>query len=154
MTGGAGTAYHSGTPEFNLGFSGDRVSASFVLCVCFVDRYLSFSSFSFDHCVVWPSIYGFWLSLWYLKFTDSDYPFRIFKLFLQPLRLKYLRYSIWSNCMFNCKISDSRYQKKPNKTIRLHLTVSNDVVSRLFIKFYTFNSFQHLTKNGHFKNRI
>ena len=37
---------------------------------------------SFDHCVVCPSlIYGFWLPLWYLRFTAFDYPFGIFKLF-------------------------------------------------------------------------
>jgi hypothetical protein len=47
---------------------------------------------SFGHCVVCPSsIYGFWLPLWYilaivlsvlLRYTDSDYPFVIFKLLL------------------------------------------------------------------------
>ena len=53
-----------------------------------VYRCLSF--FSIGHCVVCPSsLYGFWLLLWYLlvivlsvlRFTDSDYPFGIFKLF-------------------------------------------------------------------------
>ena len=35
---------------------------------CFVDCCLSFCSFSFGHCVVCPSsIYGFWLTLWYLQ---------------------------------------------------------------------------------------
>jgi hypothetical protein len=41
---------------------------------------------SFDHCIVCPSIYGFWLPLWYLltialsvlPFTASDYLFGIF----------------------------------------------------------------------------
>jgi hypothetical protein len=41
---------------------------------------------SFDHCIVCPSIYGFWLQLWYLltialsvlPFTASDYLFGIF----------------------------------------------------------------------------
>jgi hypothetical protein len=32
-------------------FSGVRVSRSLVLCVCFVDRCLSFCTFSFGHCV-------------------------------------------------------------------------------------------------------
>ena len=40
---------------------------SLVLCVCFVDRCLSFCVFSFGHCVVCSSIYGFWLPLWYLQ---------------------------------------------------------------------------------------
>jgi hypothetical protein len=48
--------------------SGVRITRSLVLCVCFVDRYLSFCTFSFDHCVVCSSsIYGFWLHLWYLQ---------------------------------------------------------------------------------------
>jgi hypothetical protein len=49
-------------------FSGIRVTRSFVLCVCFIDRCLSFCTFSLDHCVVCSSsIYGFWLPLWYLQ---------------------------------------------------------------------------------------
>ena len=41
---------------------------SLVLCVSFVDRYLSFCPFSFGHCVVCScSIHGFWSSLWYLQ---------------------------------------------------------------------------------------
>ena len=39
-----------------------RVTRSLVLCVCFVDRCLSFSTFSFGHCV---SVL--------LRYTDSDY---------------------------------------------------------------------------------
>ena len=53
-----------------LVFSGVPVTRSLVLCVCFVDRWFSFCTFSFGHCVVCPSN------------TDSDYPFGIFKLFL------------------------------------------------------------------------
>ena len=45
-----------------------RVTRSLVLYVCFVDRWLSFCTFSFGHCVVYSSaVYGFWLSLWYLQ---------------------------------------------------------------------------------------
>ena len=48
-------------------FSGVRVTRSLILCVCFVDR-LSFCTFSFGHYVVCsPSIYWFWLPLWYLQ---------------------------------------------------------------------------------------
>ena len=39
--------------------SGVCVTISLVLCVCFVDRCLSFCPFSFGHCVVCSSIYGF-----------------------------------------------------------------------------------------------
>ena len=42
-------------------FSGVCVSRFLVLCVCFVDRCLSFCTSSFGHCVVCPSIYRFWL---------------------------------------------------------------------------------------------
>ena len=39
-----------------------------VQIVCFVDRCLSFCTFSFGHCVVCSSsIYGFWLHLLYLQ---------------------------------------------------------------------------------------
>jgi hypothetical protein len=49
-------------------FSGVRVTRSLVLYVCFVDRCLSFCTFSF---VCSSSIYGFWLSLWYLQILLS-----------------------------------------------------------------------------------
>ena len=50
------------------GFSGVPVNRSLVLYVCFVDRCLSFCTFSFGYCVVCSSsIYGFWLSIWYLQ---------------------------------------------------------------------------------------
>ena len=59
-TSGAGTAYPSGAPEFISVFSGVvRVNRSLVLCVCFVDRCLSFCTFSLCHCVVCSSIYRF-----------------------------------------------------------------------------------------------
>ena len=58
--------FYSTWIHHQLVFSGVRVTRSFVLYVCFVDRCLSFCSFS--HCVVCPSsIYGFWLPLWYLQ---------------------------------------------------------------------------------------
>ena len=49
-------------------FSGVRVTRSLALCVCFVDRCLSFCTFSFGHWVVCSSSnYGFWIPLWYLQ---------------------------------------------------------------------------------------
>jgi hypothetical protein len=49
-------------------FSEVRVTWSSVLYVCFVDRCLSFCTFSFGHCVVCSSsIYRLWLPLWYLQ---------------------------------------------------------------------------------------
>jgi hypothetical protein len=49
--------YPSGAPDFTPDFSGVRVTRSLVLFVCFVDRLLSFCTFSFGHCVICPSIY-------------------------------------------------------------------------------------------------
>ena len=44
------------------------MTRSLVLCVCFVDRCLSFCPFSFGYSVVSPSsIYGFWLPLRYFQ---------------------------------------------------------------------------------------
>ena len=53
-------------------FSEVRVTRSLVLYVCFVDRCLSFCTFSFGHCVVCSSsIYGFWLPV--LVPSNSSY---------------------------------------------------------------------------------
>ena len=53
-------------------FSGVRVTRSLVLCACFVDRSLSFCTFSFGLL---------------LRYTDSYYPFGIFNLFLSEIRI-------------------------------------------------------------------
>ena len=55
-TNGAGNVYPSGTPEFTPRFSGVRYTRSLVVYVCFVDRCLSFYSFSLGHCVVCSSL--------------------------------------------------------------------------------------------------
>jgi hypothetical protein len=45
-----------------------HITRTLVNCVCFVDRCLSFCTFSLCHCVVCSSsIYEFWLPLWYLQ---------------------------------------------------------------------------------------
>ena len=59
VSSGAGTSYPSEHLSSPPVFSGVRVIRSLVLYVCFVDRCLSFCTFSFDHCVVCSSIYGF-----------------------------------------------------------------------------------------------
>jgi hypothetical protein len=60
-TGGTGTAYPSGAPEFKW----VRIARSLFFCVVFC-RSL-FVLFLFGHCIVCSSIYDFWLSLWYLQ---------------------------------------------------------------------------------------
>jgi hypothetical protein len=56
-------------------FSEICVTRSLMLCVCFVDRCLSFCPFCFGHCV----------QIVLLRFTDSDYPFGIFQLFCKSI---------------------------------------------------------------------
>ena len=56
-------------------FNGVRATRSLILCVCFVDRCLSFCTWFFLAIV---------LSVLF-RYIDSDYPFGIFKLFLWPL---------------------------------------------------------------------
>ena len=55
-TSGTEIAYTSGAPEVTSSFRGVRVVRSLVLCLCFVDRCLSFYPFSLGHSVVCPSI--------------------------------------------------------------------------------------------------
>jgi hypothetical protein len=54
---------HTSSPPV---FSGVRVTRSLVLRVMFC-RSLFVFLFFFCHCVVFSSIYGFWLPLWYLQ---------------------------------------------------------------------------------------
>jgi len=54
-------------------FSGFRVARSLVFCVVFYRSLLALLSFFL--LVIVPSVF--------LRFTDSDYPFGIFKLFLK-----------------------------------------------------------------------
>ena len=55
-TNGAGAANPSAAPEFTSGFSGVCYTRSLVLYECFVDRCLSFYTFSLGHCVVCSSL--------------------------------------------------------------------------------------------------
>ena len=85
------------------------VLLSFFFCHCIVFRSSIYASdylfgifkllfvllpFSFCHCIVCPSIYGFWLPLWYLQ--ASFCPFALFSLSLYCLSFSYLRLLITS----------------------------------------------------------
>jgi len=60
----AGCANPSGAPEFIPGFSGFHVAQSLFFCVMFYQSLFGLLSFSFGHCVFYPSlIYGFSLPL-------------------------------------------------------------------------------------------
>ena len=66
VTGGSETTYPYEAHVLSPGFSGVHVTRSEVLYICIIDRCLSFS-------IVLSVL---------LRYTDSDYPFGIFKLFL------------------------------------------------------------------------
>ena len=81
------------------------VTGSLVLYVCFEDRYLSFCTFSFGHCVVCSSlIYRFWLTLWYLRYTDSDCPFGILDIQILIAPLVSSNFSPLSKQVFYLKV--------------------------------------------------
>ena len=69
-----------------LVFSGVQVTRSLVLYLCFVDRCLSFCTLSLGHFVVCSSsIYGFWLSFWYLQTLlsqDLDFQWHVLLSFM------------------------------------------------------------------------
>ena len=86
-------------------FSGVRVTRCFVLCVCFVDRCLSFCPFSFGHCAVCSSsfghcvvcsssIYRFWLPLGYLQTLLI-----ILKVILASLKIKQTGLKVTNSCL-------------------------------------------------------
>ena len=89
-TSGAGTACPSGAPEFTPVFSGVRVARSLVLCVYFV---VVCPFFFFLLAIVLSVV---------LRYTDSDYPFAIFKLFL--INIKSIReFQITDRPLFHIK---------------------------------------------------
>ena len=66
-TSGEGTAYPSGATEFTPVFSGVLVTRSLVFYVLFLRLFFVLFVLFLSHCIVCPSIYGFWLPLWYLQ---------------------------------------------------------------------------------------
>ena len=91
---------HLRSSRFLVGFA---LLNAYISALCFVYHCLSVCPFSFDHCVVCPSNYCFWLSLWYLEFcfwlsfgisnSASDYPSVSRILLLTTLR--YLEFCFW-----------------------------------------------------------
>jgi len=63
----------------------------FVFCVVFCRLLFVFLAFILSH----SSVYSFWLPLWYLRFTASDYPFGILDLQLLITTLVSYIYSFW-----------------------------------------------------------
>ena len=95
VTSGAGTAYPSRALEFTPPvFSWIRVTRSLVLYVCFVDRCLSFCTFSFRHCVIlfFFDIRILITSLLYLQTLHILY---IIRVVLQKRICLFLKQGIW-----------------------------------------------------------
>ena len=67
VTNRAGTTYPSVAPKFDIGFSGARGTQSLVFCLVFCSSLFVLCPFPLGHCIVCPSIYGFWLPLWYIQ---------------------------------------------------------------------------------------
>ena len=63
---GEETVYRFGATEFTPGFGGVLVTRSYLLFSMYCFLYCCLSFF-FSHCIVCPSIHGFWLPLWYLQ---------------------------------------------------------------------------------------
>ena len=76
-TSGAGTAYPCGAPEFIPGFWWDSLYSIFSFMCMFCRSLFVICTFSFGNCVVCSSsIYGLWLSLWYLQALFSPMEIR------------------------------------------------------------------------------
>ena len=84
-TSGAETSHTSRAPKFSpVVLCGSCFSIVIALAVwCFIYHCLSFCPFSFGHHIVCPSIYSFWLPLWYLQTVLTDSPLaHIYVIFL------------------------------------------------------------------------
>ena len=62
----------------NNPFSGNIPTSTYkqekaCVCLCFVDRFLSFCTFAFGNCIVCSSIYGFWIPLCYIQTLVTFY---------------------------------------------------------------------------------
>jgi len=101
----------------------------FVFVWGFVDHCLSFCPFSFIHCIVDPtSIYGFWLSFWYLKTS----------LITSILKCELL---------FLCLFVDNIFL--PNKTLsKIEISPWHMQGIRFYSPNTTFRCFRNLTQHG------
>ena len=85
-----------------LNYNNCSTDWSFPLSLCFVDRCLSFCSFSFGHCVVCSSsIYRLWLPLWYLQtllVNILEFKQILWSFFTSIYLSEYILYSVWFVC--------------------------------------------------------
>ena len=112
------------------------VTRSLVLYVCFIDHCLSFCAFTFGHCVVCSSsIYGFWLTLWYLQtllidVTKTNFNWRVdeysqYIITLLPFFIEMLQYDwLWSGHMIKKEMFYIPIKLKP-ELARASMTTSD-----------------------------
>jgi hypothetical protein len=121
-TSGAGTVYPSREAEFTPVFSGVRVTPSLII-------FAMFCRSLFVLLVIVLSV---------LRFTDSDYPFGIFKLFIQTLLMIIkrvlssagFRQPVASLCLSSAIAMLSR--KRYDKSILITCVMGPDILSNLF----------------------
>ena len=107
-------------------FSGVRVTQSLVLCVCFVNRCLSF----------WPLCF---LSF----FTNYDYPFGIFKLFLALQCIKTITLRYCCTYILNSYYTINEMINKGRKTITpCHIkdrlvVFNNEYINVIFVSLFS-----------------
>ena len=84
--------------------SGFRVTRSLILCVCFVDRCLSFCPFSFGHYAVCSSFYRFWylqtLFIKYLPFRGTRVLSQYFR-WLRAVQYLFFRIVLCQLCLLS-----------------------------------------------------
>jgi hypothetical protein len=95
---------------------------------------LSFCLFSFGHCIVYLVIYGFWLLLWYLRFTDSDYFFGILDLRILIISLVSSNFSIsfsleeeFEDTKWVVRIRKSKKNRQHNGQKKKYKRTNNDL---------------------------
>ena len=112
---GAGTAYPSGTLEFTPGIQWDSCYSIFSF-ICMFSR----SMFVLFLLAIVLSVL--------LRFTDSDYPFGIFKLFLINYIIQELYFAVVKGKIIDISIKSPkvRYQVENmyNFKVRFHITTS------------------------------
>ena len=99
--------------EFTLGVLQRSCYSIFSLYVCFVDRCLSFWTFSFGLCVVCSSlIYGFWLHNWYHQTLLTLYQLHMHAIILIYVHKKFNK--IFTEIAIFCHDHIVTYRKSDN----------------------------------------
>jgi hypothetical protein len=139
-------------------FCGVRVTRSFVVCVCIVDRCLSFCPFSFGHCVVCSSsIYGLWLPLWYLQ-TFLAHVMCLLQLLLYHL-LYFILVYFCSECFLHIPLLNAvnlygfiKWWMRQTKRTFICMNNLADIIYTVYLyllhKFFQYQEIKYIYKQG------